>query len=100
MQKTMPARRYRRWVASPPRPEGLPRPAGRPDPAKSLPLRKIGEAPAQEPPFGFGAHHVQRPLVRRAGLVETIEPAQEISTGRMQIGIVVELEAVDDGQRH
>jgi len=65
----------------------------------SGPVPNFREAALQEAAVGVRGHELQRSLVRRLGVGFAAEAAQELGSGRVEVVVAVELEAVDEGER-
>src|SRR6266511_5299200 len=53
----------------------------------------------EKEPLGVRVYEVERAVVGRAGVVDSVEPAQQLCAGRVEIVVAVELEALDQGER-
>ena len=58
-------------------------------------MLELVKPPLQEALLGVVVGERQRPVVGVAGLRATVEAAQQIAAGRVQVAVVVELEAID-----
>src|SRR6476646_4965011 len=64
----------------------------------AAPVSERGDAPLEQSPLGVVVHEPQGLAVGGAGLLGAAEPAQELPTGRVEVVVVVEREAIDDLQ--
>src|SRR4051794_40092177 len=60
---------------------------------------KLGQALLEEAALGVRVRQCERALVRRAGLFDAIEPAKQLGARRVQVGVALELQAVDQRER-
>src|SRR5215831_14613316 len=61
--------------------------------------RELFEPPGQEPPLGGRGGQLERPLVRRPGLVVAAETPQQLAAGGVEVQVAAQVEAVDGAQR-
>src|SRR2546421_1915853 len=73
----------------PGRPSPFAFPLAEPGTARSL---QLGQPALQESPLVLGAHEVERTPVCKPRLVRAAQPAQEVTAGRVQVVVGVELE--------
>jgi hypothetical protein len=57
---------------------------------------ELGEPALEEPPFGVCRHELERPAICVAGLVDALESSEKLGPRRVQVVVLVELEAVDE----
>src|SRR5207244_12328355 len=70
--------------------------------ASSRPRRsalELPQPPFEEAAFGVRVNELEGAVVGRAGVVDAIEPTQQLRARRVQIVVEVELEALDQGER-
>src|SRR6185437_5158972 len=58
----------------------------------------LGQPVCQEALLRLGLREVERPAVGLAGLAVAAGPSQEIGAGGVEVAVVVEVEAVENGQ--
>src|SRR5205814_8088494 len=60
---------------------------------------KRGETPLEEAPLCFRVHERERAFVRRAGVVDPAQAAEQVGAGGVEVVVLVELEPVGDLER-
>ena len=60
---------------------------------------ELRQPPLEEAPLGVRVDELERAVVGRAGLVDAVEPAQQLGARRVQVVVAVEVEALDQRER-